>query len=88
MDQQVHYQAELTEGTRAGACGVVDDRLGETFFTSLVRDTTCDVCKATLGPDALNSPVPEQRHAPRRCFCGIAVKEASRLCTERDCPYR
>ena len=25
---------------------------------------------------------------PSRCFCGIAIEDASRLCTERDCFYR
>ena len=24
----------------------------------------------------------------RKCFCGLAVKDARHLCTERDCPYK
>jgi hypothetical protein len=25
---------------------------------------------------------------PRRCTCGIEVRDADRLCTEPDCPFR
>ena len=85
MDQPVHYQVDWTEDSRTGACGVVGDRLGEMSFTLLVGETTCDGCKATLGAAALDSPEPER---PHRCFCGIAITQASRICTELDCPYR
>lgn len=32
----------------------------------------------------------EQGPPPRRerCYCGIDVDDANRLCTERDCPYK
>ena len=26
--------------------------------------------------------------AAETCTCGIEIKEARRLCTERDCPYK
>ena len=41
-----------------------------------------------LGLEVQNIPPRDQRRGPPNCTCGIAIAEARRLCTERDCPYR
>ena len=44
------------------------------------------VSKATIGKALLTSS--QEMAQSERCTCGIEIKEARRLCTERDCPYK
>ena len=37
--------------------------------------------------ESINNPG-RRGSGPSRCFCGIAIEDATRLCTERDCFYR
>ena len=41
-----------------------------------------------LGLDKPETRARGQHRGPSNCTCGIAIAEAYRLCTERDCPYR
>ena len=41
-----------------------------------------------LGLDVPEILPRDQRRGPSECFCGIAIADAKRLCTERDCTYR
>ena len=36
----------------------------------------------------LEAAAPVTQAPERRCYCGIIIAKASRLCTESDCPYR
>lgn len=43
---------------------------------TLAEDGRCEACK-------------KEAEAPReKCFCGIEVEKANRICTERDCPWK
>ena len=51
-----------------------------------VPKITREVSKATIGKALLT--VSQEMAQSARCTCGIEIKEACRLCTERDCPYK
>ncbi len=90
---------DIYEGDRVGdAIGVDNTALG--IFVPSV--TGAHVLKAFLTADELAESLvltapsrvkgalqpPKGTTSPPRCTCGIAVADASRICAERDCPYR
>ena len=65
-----------------------DGRVVELNVVESADDSKPGIYQMRIVSQKTHSRHDRKDSGPSRCFCGIAIEDASRLCTERDCFYR